>query len=169
MRRVLLVLVGLCVVVLLGRQLRLWVASPTTRIRWRLEGMEQGFNETRLGPCLRVVAETWRDETSGTERPLLADVLRSLFFHETDPESGRFPFRVELERETLSIELDPERDGHARVDVVAAFATLENGEWTPTWRVRVTADLIDDDERGWQAVRSEHETLVSDGRLLRGG
>ena len=39
----------------------------------------------------------------GLDRDRLADVLRSLFFHENDPDSGRFLYQVELERDTLVI------------------------------------------------------------------
>jgi hypothetical protein len=167
LRRLLLGLILLSALVLLGQRARYWLASDATRIRWRLEEMEEGFNQTRLGPCLRGVSERWRDATSGTERALLADLLRSLFFHEVDPESGRFLYRVELERDSLGIEPDAEADGRARVDLVARFSTLEGEQWSPTWRVRIDAELERDSDLGWQVVRSEHETLESDGRLRR--
>jgi hypothetical protein len=168
MRRVLLVLIGLAALVLAGQRLRVWLASDATRIRWRLEEMEEGFNETRLAPCMRGVAAEWRDTESRVDRALLADLLRSLFFHEKDPESGRFPYRVELERETLAIEPDPQADGRARVEVVVRFSALERGAWSETWRVRVRAELAEDPDLGWQVLRSEHETLSTDGRLVDG-
>jgi len=167
MRRSLLVLIALAAALLAGQRLRWWLSSDATRIRWRLEEMEEGFNRARLGPCLRAVAKDWRDESSGLERALLAEILRALFFSERDPDSGRFRFRVELERETLSIELAAGERGRARVQAVAHFAALERGQWTPTWSVRVRADLAWEDGLGWQVHRSEHETLESDGRLRR--
>ena len=167
MRRVLLIAIALSLLALLGLRVRWWLASDATRIRWRLEQMEAGFNDSRLGPCLRGVAEGWRDADAGIDRDRLADVLRSLFFHENDPDSGRFLYRVELERDTLVIETDPGREGNARVEVVARFSTLQGEDWSPTWRLRVRAEMAEDPERGWQAVRSEHETLESDGRLRR--
>jgi hypothetical protein len=167
MRRILLVLIALSLVVLLAQRVRWWLASDATRIRWRLEEMEEGFNASRLAPCLRGVADGWRDADARVDRDRLADVLRSLFFHEVDPDSGRFLYRVELERETLEIETDPAGDGQARVQVVALFSTLQGQAWSPTWRVRVRAEMAEDEDDGWQAIRSEHETLDSDGRLRR--
>lgn len=167
MRRVLLIAIALSLLALLGLRVRWWLASDATRIRWRLEEMEAGFNDARLAPCLRGVAADWRDADAGVDRERLADVLRSLFFHENDPDSGRFLYRVELERDGLAIEVEPEGEGRARVDLVARFSTLQGGDWSPTWRVRLRVDMLEDAERGWQAVRSEHETLESDGRLRR--
>ena len=166
-RRVLLALIVLSALVLSIQRLRSWLASEPTRIRWRLEEMVEGFNETRLGPCLRGLAEDWRDAGGEVDRALLADYLRSLFFNERDPESGRFPYRAELEPEALEIELDGEREDRARVVAVVGFSTLAGGEWSPTWRVRVRAELEKHPRLGWQARRSEHETLESDGRLVR--
>ena len=51
--------------------------------------------------------------------------------------------------------------------MVTLFSTLQGEDWSPTWRVRIRAEMAEDAERGWQAVRSEHETLESDGRLRR--
>ena len=166
MRRVLLALIALAALVLVGQRLRVALASDATRIRWRLEQMEAGFNEARLGACLRGVADGWRDTESGVDRALLADLLRSLFFHERDPESGRFPFRVELEPEALAIAVDPQVEGRAQVEAVARFSMLERGEWSETWRLRLRATLEQHEELGWQVVRSERETLSSDGRLV---
>ena len=168
MRRVLLVLIGLAALVAVGQRLRVWLASDATRIRWRLEEMEQGFNATRLGPCLRGIAADWRDEQGRVDRALLADLLRSLFFHEQDPESGRFPYRVELERESITIGPGPQEGGRAEVEVVALFSALEGGDWSPTWRVRVRGELVQHEDLGWQVVSSEHETLSTDGRLVDG-
>lgn len=164
MRRILLLLVAATALGLVVRGLWRALASDETRIRWRLEEMAEGFDETRLAPCLRGISERWRDEGTSLDRALLGDVLRSLFFHEKDPESGRFPYRVDLEREQLRIETDAQG---ARVEAVLRFDRLAEGAWEPSWRVRVEARMEEHPDLGWQVVRSAHETLETDGGLVR--
>ncbi len=160
-------LIAASALVLAARRLWVALASQETRIRWRLEEMAEGFNEQSLGACLRGVADDWRDEGSEVDRALLADSLRALFFQERDQGSGGFPYRAEIERDALAIELDPEDRGRARADITARFLVLAGEEWSPTWRVRVGARLEKHAERGWQLSFTRHETLFSDGRLVR--
>jgi hypothetical protein len=166
-RRALLALIALAALVLAAQRACVALASQTTRIRWRLEEMESGFNAAELGPCMRGIAAAWRDEESGIGRAELADGLRVLFFQEVDADSRAFRYRVGFDRQSLTIELDPAREGHARVALEALFELLERGAWAPTWRVRIEADLARDGELGWQVTRSRHTTLESDGRLVR--
>jgi hypothetical protein len=169
MRRVLIGLIALSALALIAQRACVALASQATRIRWRLEEMESGFNEASLGACLRGVDEAWRDAESGIGRAELADGLRALFLQEVDPETKRFRCRVELERESLDVQIDPQDERRAKVVLLARFELLERDAWTPTWRARISADLARDEERGWRAVRSSHETLESDGRLVRAG
>lgn len=167
MRRVLLASIGLSVLVLLAQRAWVALASEETRIRWRVERMERGFNEAQLGACLKGVAEDWHHTDGGLSRAELADALRVIFMQEIDPESRAFRCRVRFDRDALTVELDPEREGRAALELEARFELLERGAWTPTWRARVEAELARDDELGWRAVQSRHETLESDGRLVR--
>lgn len=166
MRRLLAIVAAALVLVLVGRWAVLALIGDETHIRWRLESMVEGFNETRLSPCLEGVAPDWRHDHSRVDRALLADLLRSAFFHEKDPESGRFPLRAEIEPESLEITLDAERDGHARALLTGRFLVLERGEWSSAWLARIELELERDDERGWQVVRSEHTDIEADGRFL---
>jgi hypothetical protein len=166
MRRLLAVLAAALVLFLVGRWAVLALVGDATRIRWRLESMVEGFNETRLGPCLEGVAPQWRHDHSRVDRTLLADLLRSTFFHEKDPETGRFPLRAEIEPESLEITLDEEREGRARALLTGRFLVLDQGEWSSAWLARIELELEHDDERGWQVVRSEHTDIEADGRFL---
>jgi len=166
MRRLLLALAAALVLFVVGRWVVLALVPQTTRIRWRLESMCEGFNETRLSPCLSGVAPTWRHASGGLDRERLTDALRSIFFHEKDPESGRFPLRAEIEPDSLEIELDEADDARARAHLIGRFLVLEHGEWSSAWRARIGLELARDPERGWQVVRSEHTDLEADGRFL---
>jgi hypothetical protein len=166
-RRALLALIALSILVLAAQRACVALASQTTRIRWRLEEMESGFNKAELGPCMRGIAATWRDEEREIGRAELADGLRALFFQEVDPESHAFRLRVGIDRESLAIELDPAREGRARVALEALFELLERGAWSATWRVRIEAELTRDAQLGWQVTQSRSTTLESDGRLVR--
>ena len=167
MRRILLALIGLSALALVVQRACVALASEETKIRWRLERMERGFNEAQLAACLKGIADDWRHADSGLGRAELADALRATFMQEIDPESRAFRYRVALDRETLAIELEPGREDRARVQLELAFEILERGAWTPTWRARVEAELARDEELGWRAEQSRHATLASDGRLVR--
>lgn len=166
MRRLLLALAAALVLFVVGRWVVLALVPETTRIRWRLESMCAGFNETRLAPCLEGVAATWQHEHSRLDRALFADSLRSVFFHEKDPESGRFPLRAEIEPDSLEIELDDSDATRARALLTGRFLVLEQAEWSSAWRARIELELARDAERGWQVVRSEHNDIEADGRFL---
>lgn len=166
MRRPLAVLAAALVLFLVGRWVVLALVGDATRIRWRLESMVEGFNETRLAPVLEGVAPEFRHDHSRIDRGMLADLLRSAFFHEKDPQSGRFPLRAEIEQDTLEVTLDAERPGHATALLTGRFLVLERGEWSSAWRARIELEWLEDDERGWQVVRSEHTDLEADGRFL---
>lgn len=165
MRRLLLALAAALVLFVVGRWLVLALVPETTRIRWRLESMQDGFNETRLAPCLEGLAPLWRHRGGEVDRARFADALRAAFFNEKDPETGRFALRAEIEPDTLEVELDADDDDKAVARCVGRFLVLERGAWSSAWRARLELELARDDERGWQVVRSEHEDLESDGRF----
>lgn len=166
MRRILVALALAVVLFLVGRWAVLALVGEPTRIRWRLESMCEGFNETRLAPCLEGVAPQWRHTHSRLDRALLADSLRSVFFHEKDPQTGRFPLRAEIEPETLEIEIDGEDRAKARALFNGRFLVLVEGEWSSAWRARIELRLQKDSERGWQVVESDHSDIEADGRFL---
>ncbi len=166
MRRLALILIAAALALLGVMELRQWLASPETKIRWRIEQMVGGFNDAHLAPCLKGVAESWWDEGGRVDREELADALRYLFLQERDPQTKAFRFRVELE-EGPATTLDPEDGSLARAALLARFDRLARGEWSPTWRVRIEAELAEDEEHGWQVTWTERETLWSDGKLVR--
>lgn len=147
--------------------LRNFFASDETRIRWRIESMMEGFNETRLSPAMQGIGAEWRDESRRVDRARLADALRYLFFNEKDPQTRAFPYRAELVPDTLLIEFEDTDRSRARVDFEARFLMLNASEWEPTWRVRVRGSIEEHENLGWQLQQSSHETLESDGRLMR--
>ncbi len=167
MRRLVKPLLILAAAVVAVLALRQALASEETRIRWRLESMMEGFNDTRLAPAMQGIGADWRDRTRRVDRPRLADGLRYLFLNEKDPATKRFPYRVELDRDTLAIELSPDDRTRAQVTFEALFHALKDGQWTPTWRLRISTSMHKHENLGWQLQESEHETLESDGRLYR--
>lgn len=147
--------------------LRTFFASPEKRIRWRIESMMEGFNDTRLAPAMQGIGAEWRDRTRRVERARLADGLRYLFLNEKDPETKAFPYRVELDPDTFAVEFPSADRTRADVRFEALFEALANGEWTPTWRLRISTSMQEHENLGWQMHETEHETLESDGRLYR--
>lgn len=166
MKRILLALLVLVASFIAFQQVRGCVVSEETKIRWRIEAMQEGFNEAKVAPCLRGVAEGWRDSQGRVDRALLADALRYAFLQERDPKTKSFRYRVDFEEE-LFIELDPEDEDRALAVLVLRFDRIDGEEWSVTWRVRVQATMARSEDRGWQIARTERETIWSDGRLMR--
>jgi len=167
MRRFFLTLIVLVLVAYAVQRVRGFFISDEERIQAKVEEMLEGFNEAKAATCLRGLSPNWRDGQTGIARGFLARVLHGSLFQEEDPQTKRFLYRVELE-EQLAIVLDPEEGERASIEMLAHFETLRDGAWSSTWRVRVEAEMKKDPDRGWEAIRTERETLWSDGRLIRG-
>jgi hypothetical protein len=159
-------------------------ASDETRIRWVLEEMAEGFNETQLAAATQGVGESFRDDTSGYGKAELIEALRYVFMSSKHPVTRAFPYRLEIPREQLDIELRAARAGehgeHARAKFLArviepdpaptraargAAAADEETESAATsapeprvWDLRVQADFTLTED-GWKLARSTHEKL----------
>ena len=138
------------------------MASPETKIRWRLEEMAEDFNLARPGPLSRGLADDFREETAGVGKQDIRAFVTQMTFTERDKETKKFLHRVTLPEEEMSIEVDPADSTKAHVDLVATFEKLRKGSWDLSWRVSIDADLVDGDD-GWQVLRATHETLEGDG------
>lgn len=159
------------------------LASDETRIRWVLEEMAEGFNETRLADATEGVGESFRDDTSGFGKAELIEALRYVFMSSKHPVTRAFPYRLELPRDELEIKLREPRAGEIGKQARASFlarviepdpaprratrASDEDeealdeaqGELAPrTWDLRVEADFVDTED-GWKLARSTHEKL----------
>src|SRR6185503_10769625 len=95
-------LVGL---ILAGRFLYMMFASDETKIRWVIERMQDGFNDTRANPCLDGLAKEFTDTTSGADRGLVHQALVHLFFTAKDESTKKFLYRVEIPEEELRISI----------------------------------------------------------------
>ena len=65
-----------------------------------------------------------------------------------------FPLRAEIDEGTLEITLDEAEDGRASALFDGRFLVLEEGEWSSAWRARIELGLVEDEERGWQVLRT---------------
>ena len=88
-KKTLLLLGALLALWLGGRALYVALASPQKKIRWRLEEMVEGFNETRMRPVLGGIAADFVDRTSEITREDLQRTLAWMFLNETG-EQGEF-------------------------------------------------------------------------------
>ena len=152
-------LVLLCAVGVIGVSIvKNALASPETKIRWRLEKMSKDFDLGRAGPCCRGLTDDFRDDTSGAEAQDVRAILSRMTLAERDPETKELLYRVSLPEDEMTIFVDPADPSEAHVDLVATFEKLTGGEWRLYWRVAIAAELLDGDD-GWQIHRSTHETL----------
>ena len=163
MKRILLALAGAVVLFLLGRAIVRALVSDETKIRWLVEDMREGFDETRMDPILVAFAENFRDESSGADRADVRQALASVFFTAKDPETKAFPYRVEIEIPKLAIDSDAEPPT-AECDLEARFFDSRDEKEEPVWEVSIVSRWTRG-EYGWRIASTRHET--KSGRMLR--
>lgn len=125
------------------------LASPQTKIRWRIERMVDGFNAMRAQPVLDGVSREFRDQTGGgTSRDDLRQILAWLFLNEIDSQTGEFLWACEFDPQGLSISLAPEEDG-AEVEVALRLLRRRGGEPQLFWDAHLSGTLAKGED-GWQ-------------------
>jgi len=156
MKRILTLLLGLVVLVLGGRALFRALASEETKIRWRLERMEAGYDEGDVGDAIGPIATDWRHEGYPNAT---RDQVRAGLAHRTltqrDRETKELRHRVDIDWETLEIEVDGDR---ATSEFEVRFSELVNGEWIEGWHVRARCTWRHD-PNGWFLHASSSEDI----------
>ncbi len=125
------------------------LASPETKIRWRMEEMVEGFNEMRMKHVLRGIHQEFVDRVADVTREDLHSILAWMFLNELDARGG-FLWSAELDPSTISIEVAPgDRSASAACRVQFFRRRGENRELD--WDARVAGEL-ERSERGWQWI-----------------
>ena len=163
MKRVLLLLVGLGLAYFGGRALWRALASPETKIRWTLEGGVAGFNAQRTDPCLEPLAASFVDETTGIGRDHVREALIVLFLQTMQDGADGFPYRLELPRDQLAIEVESGNEA-ASVELVLRFLEQAGDTEQVAWEIHVKGRMERQDP-GWRLVSTTHETVS--GRRIR--
>ncbi len=132
--------------------------SDETKIRWRLETMATGFNETDRSDCLGAFADDFVHKSPAFDRERLGAFLVHVFLTGKHPKTKQFRYRVELPEEKTEIVVDSQSSETATVECEAVFFERSSQEWRQAWNVAVTAALEKRDGR-WYLVRSEHKTV----------
>ena len=155
------VLFGLLAVVLLwfgGRAIVHALASDETKIRWVIEDMTDGFNETRMNPIMTGLAQDFVDADSGFGKDDVRAGLAQLFLQSKDPQTKRFPYRVQVSPEEFSLHVQRGEPRTAELDLVAHFDESAGEEWHPAWTAKVHAELQLGPD-GWKIRRAHVVTL----------
>jgi hypothetical protein len=126
-------------------------ASDETKIRWLIEGMEEGYNSGSPSACVEPLALDWRHDGSEIDRRLL---LGALFEAARDRDKATRALRtkVEVDEQAATITVEGER---ATLATDAVFSRLVAGTWKETWRAHFEAELAGGDH-GWEIVQSRH-------------
>jgi hypothetical protein len=158
MRRVIIIVLALNAFAGIGFLALRGCATPEERVRARLLRCAEDFDDGRAGPCARVLAGEFLDETSGADAQLVAGALFRMTLSDREPGTNVFLHRVDLPLEAMEIVIDPADPARAHVDLVAVFEELRDGQWRLEWRVAISADMADGKD-GWKVHRTTHETL----------
>jgi hypothetical protein len=159
-KRVLLVLLGLVALFFGVRAIVHALASDETKIRWLLEDMTDGFNETRMNPILSGLAQEFVDDGSGARKDDVRAALAQLFLQRKDPQTKKFPFRARIEVEAVRVQGTKSAESDFVLDVEESRGEL----WRAAWKARVHADLVQD-SGDWFVQRTRVDTL--EGQRLR--
>jgi len=147
MRRMKRVLFGVLAIVLLWFGVRAIVhffASDETKIRWVVEDMVDGFNDTRMNPIMTGLAQDFVDESSGHKykKDDVRAGLAQMFLQRKDPKTKRFPFRVQVPEEEFHVQVQRVEPRTAELDLVAYFDESAGEEWHPQGKIQVHAELL---------------------------
>jgi len=165
MKRVLIALALLLGLWFGGRAIWRASVSDETRIRWVVDEMVEGFNETIMNPILAGLAKDYRDETYNTSRDDLRAAAASVFFTAKDPETRAFPYRITWQAERIDVVAAAgDQPARANATLELTFHLKERGVESVVWRVRAPA-VFEEREGEWVIVRTTAETI--DGRRIR--
>ena len=130
------------------------LAGPEDLIRWRLQGMVEGFHSNTLRHVMAGFHEDYRDSATGHGREHAADALRYLFFEERDSLTKGFAYRLEVPEDELAIQLDPKDEQRAEVTLRAIFYRTQRGVEEVWWDMRASLLFVLDDGK-WRIVSSK--------------
>ena len=131
------------------------LASDPTKIRWVIEDMASGFNDTRTGRVLDGLSRDFLDETWGADREMVHAGLAHMFFEEKDEATKRFLYRLEIREDELSIDVVGTQ---ASTNFIARFFEVHGAKETTAWTARMHADFVKTDD-GWKVRRSQSKSL----------
>ena len=130
-----------------GRALIRYLASPQTKIRWRLEEMVDGFNFMRARPVLDGIAMDFVDRSAGIKREEIHSLLAWMFLNELD-EHGEFLWSAVFEPKAAAIELATDKRS-AKVDCRVQLFRRHGGAPQLNWDARIEG-TFSLGEQGWQ-------------------
>jgi hypothetical protein len=169
MRAVKRILLGLLALVALFFGLRALVralASDETKIRWLIEDMTEGFNETRMNPVLSGLAQDFlaQGRETDADKASVRAGLAQLFLQRKDAQTKRFPYRAQVPEADFEVHVEPGEPRSAAADFLVDCDESQGEEWRPTWKAKVHAELVLG-PGGWKIRRASLETR--DGRRPR--
>jgi len=153
-RKLLLPLLGIVVLYLgLGFVVRFFTPAET-KIRRLVAHMEDAYNRGNPGECVEPLARDWRHAGYGLDRQMLFGALLQAA-QERSHATRELLTRVTIDEEAAAVSV---QDEHATLELEALFERRRADAWQETWRIRVTAELVDGED-GWRIVSSRHEDL----------
>jgi hypothetical protein len=158
MKRALFALLALVLLWFVVRTIARAFASDQTRIRWVIEDMADGFNETRMNPIMSGLAEDFLEDSWGADKALARAGLAQMFLQSKEALTNKFPYRVEIPEDEFHVQVHDGEPRTAEFDLVAQFEESKGGEWSARWKANVHAQL-ELAAGGWKI----HRARLSDG------
>ena len=142
MKRALLALLALVLLFFLVRAIVHAFASDETKIRWVIEDMADGFNETRMNPIMSGLAQDFLEDSWGADKELARAGLAQMFLQSKDPLTKKFPYRVHIGEEEFHVQVHEGEPRTAEIDLVVQFEQSKGEEWSARWTAKVHAEMV---------------------------
>lgn len=142
MKRVLLAALALLALFFGVRALVRALASDETKIRWLVEEMTEGFNDTRMNPILSGLAQDFVDDSTGADKDHVRAGLAQIFLQRKDPATKRFPFRAQLPEAEFPVAVQDGEPRLAEADFLLECEESKGEEWHSCWKAQVHAELV---------------------------
>jgi hypothetical protein len=142
MKRALFALLALVLLWFVVRAIVHAFASDERKIRWVVEDMADGFNETRMNPIMSGLAEDFLEDSWGADKALARAGLAQMFLQSKEALTKKFPYRVEIPEEEFHVQVHDGEPRTAEFDLLAKFDESKAGEWSARWQTKVHAQLV---------------------------
>ncbi len=164
MKRILLIALGLLLLVLGARALFRALSSDETKLRWRLEAMEEGYNEGDVGDAIGPIARDWKHDGAGeVTRDYVSRGLAYRSFQGYDQATDERIWRLEIDWDSLLILVEGDE---ATTEFVATFLERGRDGWNVEWKLEADCRWRRSSE-GWFLYASSHENLEGSRGAMR--
>jgi hypothetical protein len=128
--------------------------SDESKIRRAIEGAAADLNAGRSGGVVAILADDFRDASSGATKREIHAYLAGIFLSQQNRHDGAFRYPATIAPDSWRITVDGDT---ASAALTAHFEDAKSSEGGVVWEIELEVNLERRDG-AWRIVRSKHET-----------